>query len=96
MWVRPSQDLWSPDTRDAALISQGPMQQPTTTITVDRAPGPAAVRAPSNGFDWLDVAVGAAGALGLALIVTAGRSPSAAARAALSRPSPDPPRCKVT
>jgi hypothetical protein len=69
VWVRPSQDLRSPDTRDAALISQGLMEQPTTTITVDPTPDPAGPP-PSNGFHWLDAAIGAAGALGLTLIAT--------------------------
>jgi hypothetical protein len=61
---QPAQDLRSPDTRDAALISQGLMEPPTTPIAI--AEGLAPVAAPADEFDWLDAAIGA-GALGLAL-----------------------------
>jgi hypothetical protein len=70
VYVRPAQDLRSPDTRDAALISQGLIEQPTSTISVDRAPGPAAAPLPTNGFDLIDALIGAAGALGVALLAT--------------------------
>src|SRR3954447_27080164 len=67
---QPAQDLRSPDTRDAALISQGLMEPPTTNVVrVDRL---ASVPAPADGFDWLDAAIGAAGALGLALLAAGG------------------------
>jgi hypothetical protein len=67
----PEQDLRSPDTRDAALSSQGLLPLgPSTTISVDRAPVAAPVVAATSGFSWLDAMIGAAGALGLALIAT--------------------------
>ena len=67
---QPAQDLRSPDTQDAALISQGLMEPPTTNVV--RVDGLASVPAPADGFDWLDAALGAAGALGLALLVAGG------------------------
>jgi hypothetical protein len=67
---QPAADLRSPDTRDAALISQG-LMEPTTTNVV-RVSRPATVLAPADGFDWLDAAIGAAGALGLALLAAGG------------------------
>jgi hypothetical protein len=54
------QDLRSPDARDAALISQGLMEEPPETIVVTSRPAP--------GFDWLDAAIGAAFALGVGLL----------------------------
>jgi hypothetical protein len=65
------QDLRSPDTRDAALISEGRMERPTsTTPRIHPVPGDPAARAPSRGFDRLDAAIGAAAVLGLALVAT--------------------------
>jgi hypothetical protein len=67
----PEQDLRSPDTRDAALSSQGLLPKgPSATVSVDRAPDPAPVAATTSGFDWLDAVIGATGALGLVLIAT--------------------------
>src|SRR4051812_31697699 len=56
--------------RDAALISQGLMEPPATNVV--RVDGLASVPAPADGFDWLDAAIGAAGALGLALLAAGG------------------------
>jgi hypothetical protein len=67
----PAQDLRSPDTRDAALISQGLLpQQPTSTISIDRTPGTATVQTPATQFDWAAAAIGAAGTLGMVLLAT--------------------------
>jgi hypothetical protein len=67
----PAQDLRSPDTRDAALIAQGLKEQPTTaTPVIDRTKAPVAVEAPKSEFDWIDAAIGAAGALGVVLLTT--------------------------
>jgi hypothetical protein len=64
--VRPGQDRRSPDARDAALISQGLLerQTPNTIVVEHRVTAPA----PAGGFEWLDAAIGAASALGIALL----------------------------
>src|SRR5262245_28225321 len=64
--ARPGQDRRSPDARDAALISQGLLQQrtPNTIVVEHRVAAPA----PTAGFEWLDAAIGAAVALGIALL----------------------------
>jgi hypothetical protein len=71
-YEEPAQDLRSPDTRDAALAAQGLLElKPTTTVGIDRTPGAATVATPADGgFDWVDAAIGAAGALGIAMLAT--------------------------
>jgi hypothetical protein len=61
----PAQDLRSPDARDAELISHGLLRLEPT-----RTPAPATVATPSSGFDWVDAAIGAAAALGIALLAS--------------------------
>src|SRR3954454_7321216 len=56
--------------RDSALISQGLTERPATNVV--RVDGLASLPAPADGFDWLDAAIGAAGALGLALLAAGG------------------------
>jgi hypothetical protein len=56
--------------RDSALISQGLTERPATNVV--RVDGLASVPAPADAFDWLDAAIGAAGALGLALLAAGG------------------------
>ena len=63
-----SQDLRSPDARDAAE-GRGTFNSPEVTVVkvpVD-SPAPAA-----DGLDWNDVGIGAAGVLGLTLIALGG------------------------
>ena len=55
-----AQDLRSPDARDAGRISP-PVQQPVVEIR----------EVPSNGFDWGDAGIGAAGILAM-LSIAAG------------------------
>jgi uncharacterized iron-regulated membrane protein len=57
------QDLRSPDARDAA----GQGQLPPIVVT---PAAPAATPSASNGFEWGDAAIGAAGMLGLVALIT--------------------------
>jgi hypothetical protein len=79
----PAQDLRSPDARDAGLtaISAQDLRSPDARdYAGGRYPatvaGPVPVAetptAPVAGFDWMDALVGAAAALGLVLLMTAG------------------------
>jgi hypothetical protein len=60
-------DLSSPDARDAAA-GRGTFNSPDVTV-LKVAQEPAA---PSNGIDWVDVGIGAGGALGIAAIGAGG------------------------
>jgi hypothetical protein len=62
--VAGQQDLRSPDARDAAG-TQG--QLPPIVVT---PAAPAATPSASNGFEWGDAAIGAAGMLGLVALIT--------------------------
>jgi hypothetical protein len=61
--VAGQQDLRSPDARDAA----GEGQLPPIVVT---PAAPAATPSASNGFEWGDAAIGAAGMLGLVALIT--------------------------
>jgi hypothetical protein len=62
------QDLRSPDARDAAE-GRGTFNAPE--VTVVKVPAPTSAPA-GDGLDWNDVGIGAAGAIGLALIALGG------------------------
>jgi hypothetical protein len=58
----PAQDLRSPDTRDVA-------ERPIGTTTLPDAPATRIVTIESGGFEWSDAVIGAAGMLGLMLLL---------------------------
>lgn len=62
------QDLRSPDARDAAE-GRGTFNAPEVTVVKVPADSPAPA---SDGLDWSDVGIGAAGVLGLVLIAIGG------------------------
>jgi hypothetical protein len=61
--TQPAQDLRSPDARDAGLV-----ERPSPSVGGVRARSVA--DAQPGGFDWGDAAIGAAGAIGLAMLAT--------------------------
>jgi hypothetical protein len=69
-----SQDLRSPDARDAGRPAPAPVQDlrspDTRDVAAHRAIPPArVVSVSSDGFDWGDAAIGAGGAAGLVLVL---------------------------